>query len=74
MISSDTRLVIRKIINENKTILEQFISNELHVEISRYTTGKITCSQVTALNAPSYDKSFVTGHSYNLNVCFYVPW
>lgn len=45
----------------------------ISVEISRYTTGKITCSQVTALNAPSYDKSFVTGHSYNLNVCFYVP-
>lgn len=43
-----------------------------YAEISRYATGKITIIQVTALNAPSYDKLFVTGHSYNLNVCFYV--
>ena len=64
MISSDTRLVIRKIINENKNILEQFISNELHVEISRYTESGF----VYKVKKSNFGKDFEHSSLYYLNI------
>lgn len=64
MITSETRLVIRKIINENKEILQKYISNELHVEISKYTESGL----VYKVKKSNFNKNFEHTSLYYLEI------
>lgn len=64
MISINTRLKMRNIIHENKETFANYISNELHVQVSRYTDFGL----VYKIDKSSMDKDFEHTSLYYLEL------